>query len=99
MLKLDDLLKTGMTIGVVGGTILAAALVPGVARSSKPAARAALKSGLVLFERGREMMAEAHEELEDMLAEVRSELQHERSVKDAEIGGVDIIAAAGDEQP
>jgi len=93
MPKIDDLFKTSTVLGVaigVGATVLAATLVPSIpvlVRSARPTARAAIKSGLVLVERGREILAEAGEELEDLLAEVRSELQQEQNVKGEDIDG------------
>jgi len=88
MPKVDDLFKNGTVLGVaigLGAAAVAAALVPAlptIARAGRPAARGALKSGLILMERGREVLAEASEELEDLLAEVRAEMQHERYAAD-----------------
>lgn len=40
----------------------------------RPVARSAVKTGLVLFEKGREWAAEAGESFDDLVAEVRAEL-------------------------
>lgn len=86
MPKLDDIVKNGTPLGIaigLGAAVLASAIVPtlpAIVRASRPTARAAIKSGLVLLEKGREVMAEASEEFEDMLAEVKAELQQERNV-------------------
>lgn len=89
MPKFEDLIKNGTPFGIVLGlgaaavaTVIVPAL-PAIVRASRPTARAAIKSGLVLLERGREVMAEASEEFEDMMAEVKAELQQERKVQKA----------------
>ncbi len=86
MPRIDNLFKNGTVIGVaigLGAVAIAAALVPAlpaaIARAGRPAARGAIKSGLLLMERGREVLAEASEELDDLLAEVRAELQQGHS--------------------
>jgi len=83
MPKLDSILKNGTTISLaIGGVVLAAVAapyLPQLIRAGRPTARAALKTGLLMVERGKEMMAVASEELDDMLAEVRAELQVERN--------------------
>ena len=85
-MKIEDLTKNGTPMGIVigiGATVLATALVPALpalARAARPTARAAIKSGLLLAEKGREFISEASEELEDILAEARAELQREKTV-------------------
>jgi len=88
MPKLDDLLKNGTALGIalgVGATVLAAAIIPNlpaVARAARPAARQAVKTGILWLEKGREWVAEASEEFEDIVAEARAELRqayHERA--------------------
>lgn len=57
-------------LGVVAaGVVLAPAL--------RPMARAAVKTGILLFEKGREWVAEASETFEDLVAEVQAELAQE----------------------
>lgn len=69
----NKLIKNDVAKGVAIGLGIAAAglvLVPAL----RPAARATVKTGLVLFEKGREWIAEAGESLDDLVAEVRAEL-------------------------
>jgi len=86
MIKIDDFFKSGTPLGIaigVGATVLAAAVIPVLpvlAKAARPSARAALKSGILLAERGREIMAEASEEFEDILAEARADLQREHQM-------------------
>jgi hypothetical protein len=77
MASLQDVLKSDITKGVAIGLGVAAAglmLFPAL----RPTARAAVKSGILLFEKGREWVAEAGEQIEDLVAEVRAELAGER---------------------
>ena len=92
--QLDELLKNETARGVALGLGVAAlvlAALPAVASVGRPLARAAIKSGLLLIERGREAIAEAGEELEDLVAEVRAELV-------AEKGGLEAAGVAEAEE-
>ena len=48
-----------------------------IADAAKPAAKAAIKGGLMVYEKGREMWAEVAEVVEDLAAEAKSEVQAE----------------------
>jgi hypothetical protein len=90
MANLDDLFKNDVAKGVAIGFGLAAAgwmLLPAL----RPVARQALKTGIVLAEKGREWAAETGEKFEDLLAEVQAELAEERTVAEA------VAAARADE--
>jgi len=95
MPKFDDLLKNGTVLGVaigLGAAAVAAALVPAlpaIARAGRPAARGVLKSGLILMAQGREALAEASEEFEDLLAEVSAEMQQQRHAQFADLDGAE----------
>lgn len=90
MIKLDDFIKTGTPLGIalgIGATVLAGAVIPALpalVKAARPTARAAIKSGILLAERGREIMAEASEELEDIFAEARAELLRENEMSQPE---------------
>ena len=77
MALFDDVLKgnivTGLAIGI-GAAVLAPAVLPVIANVAKPVAKAAIKGGIILFEKGKEAFAEAGEVVEDLVAEVKSEL-------------------------
>jgi hypothetical protein len=64
---------TGLAIGI-GAAVLAPAVLPVLASVAKPVAKAAIKGGLVLFEKGKETFAEMGEVVEDLVAEAKSEL-------------------------
>ena len=65
---------------VPGGRLTVAALallaLPGVRRQLRPAAKAAIRAGLVLTDGVKEMIAEAREQTSDLVAEVRAEREH-----------------------
>ncbi|MBV2089444.1 MAG: DUF5132 domain-containing protein [Candidatus Thiodiazotropha sp. (ex Ctena orbiculata)] len=67
-------------VGVVLLTPLVLAALSGVAR---PASRAALKTGILLYEKGRETAAEIGEVVDDLVAEARYELETSRMEEEA----------------
>ncbi|MHC1728210.1 MAG: DUF5132 domain-containing protein [Syntrophobacteraceae bacterium] len=71
---------TGLAIGV-GALVLAPVVFPAVAAVVRPIAKAAIKSGLILVEKTRELIAETVESVEDMKAEAQAELAGERLSK------------------
>ena len=90
MMKIDDFTKTGTPLGIaigIGATVLTAAVIPmlpALAKAARPAARAAIKSGILFAEKGREIMAEVGEELEDVFAEAKAELLRESEMNQSE---------------
>jgi hypothetical protein len=61
----------GMGIAAAG---VAREVLPAFQGLGRPLAKAALKSGLILLDRGRVRMAQMQETLEDLTAEARAEL-------------------------
>ena len=76
---------TGLAIGI-GSAVIAPLIIPILASIAKPVAKASIKSGLMLYEKSREAIAEAQEVVEDLVAEARSELAEAQP----------IVAAAGE---
>jgi hypothetical protein len=70
-------LGTGVAIGI-GALILAPTVIPAVAAIVKPLAKATIKGGLILIEKGKEIAAETKEVLEDLAAEAKAELTQEQ---------------------
>ncbi len=70
-------LGTGLAIGL-GVLILAPVVAPAVGAVVRPMAKATIKSGMILFEKARELIAEAKESLEDLAAEAHAELAQQR---------------------
>lgn len=81
---MDDIFKgnivTTIAIGV-GAVILA----PVVLRASKPLAKAAIKGGIIAYEKGREAFHEVSEVVEDMVAEVKAEMAESQIEEAAEV--------------
>jgi hypothetical protein len=78
MALFEDVLKggnivTGLAIGV-GAAILAPMLVPLL----RPIAKSVLKAGIMAYDEGRVTLSELNERVEDLLSEVRTEMEQER---------------------
>lgn len=76
-MALEDILKNEAMKTIALGVTAAAAtliLVPTVARMGRPFARAAIKTGIIFYEKARETAAEMGEVLEDLVAEARAEV-------------------------
>jgi len=73
MAGLGNFFENGVAKGVAIGLGMVAAGVV-FAPALRPVARAAVKTGILLFEKSREWAAEAGETFEDLVAEVRAEL-------------------------
>lgn len=81
MPKFQDLVKNDVARGAalgIGAALVAVAAIPAIMVATRPLARVALKSSLLLMEKGREAFAEAGEHIEDLFAEVKAELAAER---------------------
>lgn len=54
--------------------ILAPVVVPALVAGMRPLAKAAIKGGVMVYDKTRELVAEAGEQMSDLVAEARSEL-------------------------
>lgn len=68
---------TGLAIGL-GAALLAPAALALLGGAGRPAARAAVKAGLLAYEKGLDTFAELGETVEDLLAEAQAEIEAER---------------------
>lgn len=68
----------GFVLGVA-----ATLLLPLAVTAARPRARAALKGGVLAYERGRELLAELGETVDDLVAEVRAEMEEEAAQAEA----------------
>ena len=77
MALVEDLFKgstaTGIAVGI-GALLLAPTLIPAAGRVLRPAVKAAIKGGMVIY---RETIAEIGEAAGDLIAEARAELEAE----------------------
>lgn len=101
MAGIDDLFKgnivTGLAVGV-GVAILAPVIMPVLASVGRPLAKSIIKSGMVLYEKGRETAAELGEVLEDLVAEAKVELETAPVATGAAAGTVMTAGADAPEQ-
>jgi Protein of unknown function (DUF5132) len=74
---------TAVLAGVAGG-LMAPLLLPRLERNFRPATKSLFKTGIALYERGRERAAELGEFASDMMAEARAEYEVEQAIADAE---------------
>ena len=58
----------------VGVALVAPVVVPALGAGMRPLAKAVLKGSIMVYDKGAEVLAEAGEQLSDLVAEVRSEL-------------------------
>ncbi|MCR6630551.1 MAG: DUF5132 domain-containing protein [Magnetospirillum sp.] len=66
-----DMVK-GLALGL-GMGLLAPVMFPAVGRAMRPTMNAALRAGVLAWERGREKLSEMGEYVEDMAAEARAQ--------------------------
>jgi hypothetical protein len=75
MLKNPKVRNTAIGVGVA---VLVPIAIIKLAPYVRPLARSAIKGGLIAIEKGREVLAEMGESMEDLVAEVREDLRVER---------------------
>jgi hypothetical protein len=75
--QFEDLMED---LGVPGiaAIVLLPVMIPVVGKIGKPIAKAAVKGGIVLYEKGKGVVTEVGETLEDIIAEAKAELAQER---------------------
>ena len=84
ILNLSSGMKVGSGLALgVGAVILAPIVVPVLAGVLKSLTKAGIKGGLLLYERGKVIAAEAKETVEDLAAEAKAEMSEERGVEAA----------------
>lgn len=75
----EDGLKFGTPILIgIGALLLAPVVLPAAGSVVRPLIKATVKSGLLAAQKGRELLSEAMESLEDIAAEVKAEMIAER---------------------
>lgn len=78
MPNLEDVVED-LGIPGIAAIVLLPVLVPVAAGVGKPLAKATIKGGIVLYERGKGVIAEVGETLEDIIAEAKAELAEARN--------------------
>lgn len=90
--KAKVLFGFGMGIAAAG---LAREVLPAFHGLGRPLAKAALKSGLMLLDRGKVRLAQFEETLEDLTAEARAELDAETRAARAQAAAAGAAAGQG----
>lgn len=72
----------GLGIGLAAA-ILGREILPGFKGAGRPLAKATVKSGILLYEKGRETAARWNEVFEDLVVEAKAELEEEARAKGA----------------
>jgi hypothetical protein len=94
-----ELFKSNLAVGItaaLAATVLAPLLVPIITVAGRPLVKSLVKGGVILYEKGRETVAGAGEVMEDMIAEVRSELEQQSPVTTAAASATGIAAQPAD---
>jgi hypothetical protein len=90
--------KNNFVVGLTAGlaaAVVAPVLIPAVKRGSRPAAKAMLRGGMLLYQKGREAVAHTGEAVEDLLAEIQTEdVQEESASPRAGAGHLAAVQAA-----
>lgn len=76
--ELDEVIE-GLGVPGITAIVLLPILVPVATGIGKPIAKAMVKGGIVLYEKGKGVIAEVGETFEDIVAEAKAELAEERS--------------------
>jgi hypothetical protein len=77
----------GLAIGI-GASVLAPVVIPVVASVVRPLAKAAIKGGCLLYEKGKETVVEVTEVVEDLVAEVKAEMEESQGCAAAPVESV-----------
>ena len=78
MASVQDIFKNNSVQAIaigLGAAILAPVLLPALAKVAKPLGRAAIKAGILAYEKGKETVAEMGEVFDDLVAEAKAELE------------------------
>jgi Protein of unknown function (DUF5132) len=70
-------LSTGLVVGIGAVVLVGPMLLPVVATVAKPLVKGVIKTGMTLYDKGNEVVAEVGEMIEDLMAEVKSEMPGE----------------------
>lgn len=92
----------GLTAGLAAA-VVAPVLIPAVKRGSRPAAKAMLRGGILLYQKGRVAVAHTGEAMEDLLAEIQAEEAQEEPAPPRSSGHLaavqPAVAAHSDDAP
>ena len=93
----EDVFKANSAGGIAAGAaafLVAPVVLPAVAGAVRPLAKAVVKSGVILYDRGREAVTGVWEMGEDLVAEARAELDRGEEATLAGALGAGVTGAA-----
>jgi hypothetical protein len=79
---LDNGFKGNILSGIafgIGAAVVAPIVIPILSAAVKPMAKVMIKEGMLMYEKGKEIVEEARETVEDLVAEARSEIDASQS--------------------
>lgn len=81
----EDLLKGswGTALVGIGVALVAPTVLPAVGEALRPLAKSLIKGGVMLYDTAKEAIAEAGEQVNDMVEEARAEVEEESEDKEA----------------
>ncbi|AFY48912.1 hypothetical protein Nos7524_3109 [Nostoc sp. PCC 7524] len=85
--ELDEVVE-GLGVPGIAAIVLLPVLVPAVGGFGKSLTKATIKGGIVLYEKGKGVVAEVGEKFEDIVAEAKAELA-ESQMQNVEHGAVE----------
>ncbi|MCX7595066.1 MAG: DUF5132 domain-containing protein [Fischerella sp.] len=74
---LEDLLE-GLGLSGIATIVLLSVILPGVSEIAKPIAKAAIKGGMILYEKNKDAIAKVSKTWRDIVAEAKAELVEEQ---------------------
>lgn len=72
----------GLGVPGIAAIVLLPVLVPVAAGVGKPVAKAMIKGGIVLYEKGKGVVAQVGETLEELVAEAKAELAEAQAIEE-----------------
>jgi hypothetical protein len=87
---------TALLAGFAGG-LLSPLVLPRLERNLRPATKRMFKTGIALYERGRERAAELGEMASDMMAEARAEYEAEQAMAGGPLAGGPLASESANE--
>jgi hypothetical protein len=79
-------LSTGLVVGLGAAVLVGPMLLPVVATVAKPLVKGVIRTGMTLYDKGNEVVAEMGEMIEDLVAEVKSETPGEAKSRIVQVG-------------
>ncbi|MBC7857860.1 MAG: DUF5132 domain-containing protein [Burkholderiaceae bacterium] len=83
-----SIFKNNLIVGIASGlvaVVIAPVLIPALKKSGRPLAKSLVKGGVMLYDKGRQAVADAGEVIEDVIAEVQAETYEKQMMAAASV--------------